>query len=225
MSSVARALRAGGLYFDGIDDYASVPRFSPSVSASNFTITFWLNLARHNVQQNFLRVGQSGTDRRVVPYVSLTNYLSLWDNFGGSIHNQASNAVLRICTWYFIAVVYRNSVKEMYLNAQRVIQYDLGFSPTEKLDSLIRIGSDTGFAYTNGIIDKVRIYNRALSADEIKAIYERDELIRDGLVLYLDFTEYEGSIAYDKSGCGNHATIYGARWVIKKQLRTLPETG
>jgi len=65
---------------------------------------------------------------------------------------------------------------------------------------------------------EVRIYNRALTEDEIKAIYERGALIRDGLVLYLDFSEYEGDIAYDKSGYGNHATIYGARWVVKKAL-------
>ncbi|MEM2410241.1 MAG: hypothetical protein QXF87_06965, partial [Thermofilaceae archaeon] len=71
------------------------------------------------------------------------------------------------------------------------------------------------------IIDDVRIYNRALSDDEIKAIYERDALIRDGLVLLLDFSEYEGDIAYDKSGCGNHATIYGARWATRKASRVL----
>ncbi|MEM4454323.1 MAG: hypothetical protein QXT28_06420 [Thermofilaceae archaeon] len=42
----------------------------------------------------------------------------------------------------------------------------------------------------------------SLTADEVRAIYERDALIRNGLVLHLDFSEGEGDIAYDKSGHG-----------------------
>ena len=34
-----------------------------------------------------------------------------------------------------------------------------------------------------------------------------------GCVLWLDFLEPSGSVTYDKSGCGNHGTIYGAKRV------------
>jgi hypothetical protein len=60
-----------------------------------------------------------------------------------------------------------------------------------------------------------------LSQDEISRIYNTGEVIKDGLVLLLDFTEGEGTTAYDKSGLGNHGTIYGAEWVVKKAKRVL----
>ncbi|MEM1522958.1 MAG: hypothetical protein QXU69_08025, partial [Thermofilaceae archaeon] len=93
--------------------------------------------------------------------------------------------------------------------------------PAPSTNTLILLEHGWGTSHTPMTIADFRVYNRALTADEIRAIYERDALIRDGLVLLLDFTEGDGSVAYDKSGCGNHATIYGARWATRKPSRVL----
>ena len=57
----------------------------------------------------------------------------------------------------------------------------------------------------------LRIYDRALSENEIKTLYNGGD-IRDGLVLYLPMDEGSGNTVYDHSGNNNHGTIYGATW-------------
>jgi len=63
-------------------------------------------------------------------------------------------------------------------------------------------------ALFNGTIDEVRIYNRALSGQEISEHYQGIYSNETGLVLHLGF---DGNIQ-DSSGQGNHATFYRATW-------------
>jgi hypothetical protein len=80
------------------------------------------------------------------------------------------------------------------------------------------IGRSDGTALWNGAIDDVRIYNRALSADEIKRLYKIGGTARintsipgptNGLVGYWTFDgkDMSGVQAYDRSGNGNHGTL------------------
>ena len=59
-----------------------------------------------------------------------------------------------------------------------------------------------------GAIDEFKIYNRALTAEEITGIYpvEKDE---SKLVVDLDFSAINEGVIADKSGKGNNATITG----------------
>lgn len=65
----------------------------------------------------------------------------------------------------------------------------------------------------DGQIDEVRVYNRALSQDEVKKLYEW----APGPVAHWDFDEYEGQTVYDKTGNGNDGTLVnGPEWVRGK---------
>ncbi len=55
---------------------------------------------------------------------------------------------------------------------------DLTFSPVKKPLLIDRIKDGSRSSSFNGIIDEVRIYNRALSAEEIKAHYNAVEIGR-----------------------------------------------
>ncbi|MBU4422136.1 LamG domain-containing protein [Patescibacteria group bacterium] len=71
-----------------------------------------------------------------------------------------------------------------------------------------------GFHFLTGSIDEVRIYNYALSADEIANLYSsaKQNYVsappRSGLVGYwtMDADDYNGTTLLDKSGRGNHGT-------------------
>jgi hypothetical protein len=63
--------------------------------------------------------------------------------------------------------------------------------------------NDGGFA---GLINEVRIYNRALSASEIQQLYLAESGLNVGLVAYYPFS----GDANDASGNGNNGTVYGA---------------
>jgi hypothetical protein len=57
----------------------------------------------------------------------------------------------------------------------------------------------------NGSIDGVKIYNRALSAEEVRYHYNRG-----GPVAHWKMDEGEGAKAYDESGNRNHGTLTGS---------------
>jgi hypothetical protein len=86
----------------------------------------------------------------------------------------------------------------------------------------------------NGFLDDVRIYNRALSADEVKRLYQlgattkvaetlnENPNLERGLVGHWtfdgpDFTDK----VYDKSGQGNHGYVYGSATSSVKTLGVL----
>ncbi|MEM2187486.1 MAG: LamG domain-containing protein [Thermofilaceae archaeon] len=219
MSSARRILRAGGLWFDGMDDYAALSGFR----YPEMTLLMWVNPdyqlpGAFQASKDIVRKGDEW-GVTTVPTFNTNGRLSInLRYFGASVQWVYPVTPLSILRWNFVAVVWRMPAGTVttYINGVKEV-----FSPgsgnmwTDTLPLRIAYGYA---GYFKGIIDKVHVYNRALSDDEIKAIYERGALIRDGLVLLLDFSEYEGNIAYDKSGCGNHATLYGARWVVKKAL-------
>jgi len=71
--------------------------------------------------------------------------------------------------------------------------------------------------YGKGAIARILMYNRPLSDTEIAYIYNNPETPpTDGLILWLNFDEGSGDIAYDKSGYGNHGTIHNAVWVSEQ---------
>ncbi len=66
--------------------------------------------------------------------------------------------------------------------------------------------------YLKGLIDDVRIYNRALSAGEIEDIYKGKNTSASGLVGHWSMHEGEEGFVSDISGNNNHGTIVGAQW-------------
>ncbi|MEM4455328.1 MAG: LamG domain-containing protein [Thermofilaceae archaeon] len=220
--SARRVLRAGGLWFDGATARVVVPHSDVlNIAPGNrITITMWAYLTGW---QRGLPVGVV-IDKRTE---GQANYNWEFNATSMIMRVHAGGRLFGVTVphslnqWNFYAMVLDGARLSGYLNAElKAERSDVAPSATNTVD--LHIGQHPAGTYrTLGIIADVRIYNRALTADEIRAIYERDALIRDGLVLHLDFSEGEGNVAYDKSGCGNHATIYGARWVIKKPLRVL----
>ena len=239
--SAGRVLRTGGLWFDGINDYVAVPHNDALNRGlgEEVTLCFWMNIP------TFLSGYRCILTKGRTLIAASANYAVRYYFYYGPYleflyHNPSQNwNVWRTVATqmvagkpYHIAVTFRFGTKEsirFYINSTLIsgswIQGS-GSDPPYISTQPLWIGRSYPGEYYNGYIDEVRIYNRALSIDEIKAIYERDEFIKDGLVLCLDFSEYEGNIAYDKSGYGNHGTIYGgAMWVVKKALRVLPKAG
>lgn len=66
----------------------------------------------------------------------------------------------------------------------------------------------------NCSIDDVRVYNRALSLLEVATLCSGND-ISDGLILYWDCNEGEGTVLHDTSGNNRHATVYSPDWRVK----------
>ncbi len=73
--------------------------------------------------------------------------------------------------WYYIATTYDGTHK-LYVNGQLVAQNRVNKSLIYETMP-VYVGANTPSAELfDGIIDEVRIYNRALSDSEIKALYD-----------------------------------------------------
>jgi len=68
-----------------------------------------------------------------------------------------------------------------------------------------------GSRHYKGLMDDIRIFNKALSVEETQALMHRRPDVDDpNLVGYWDFDEGQGQIAYDKSGNGNDGVLGGS---------------
>jgi len=220
--TASRVLRTGGLSFDGVDDYASVSD-SPYFRGSELTIMAWVNIAavRGSGWQFLISIPFSYNSYGWALIITApgTQVLFTWHWTGGHKGIFWYEDVTK-AGWINIAVTYSESNATAAIYRNGVLMSSVtGITPYVKPSSSpLTINF---FKSIKGLIGEVRIYNRALTQDEISRIYNTGEIIRDGLVLLLDFSEYEGSTAYDKSGYGNNGTIYGAQWVIKKAKRVV----
>jgi len=110
---------------------------------------------------------------------SIVNYLFYLDNTNifkfsfndGSWHSGSSDTVVPADVWSHVAVTYDKQNIKLYLNGESVLNKPETASLGQN-DIYVSIGGDmNGGSRFNGLIDEVAIYNRALSAKEIRDHY------------------------------------------------------
>jgi hypothetical protein len=97
--------------------------------------------------------------------------------FTEGIHNAVCQpSPLPSNTWTHLAATYNGSILTLYRNGVAVGATTVSstLSPTT---GTLQIGASQDGAYFKGLIDEVRIYNKALSATEIQNIYQQDSAI------------------------------------------------
>ena len=161
------------LRFDGIDDYVEAPD-SPNLDLpTSYTISAWIYGTFQKPDDNPWNV--------VVVKGWPDNY-GLWINKKLFLHHCAIISNERPCInsaesivpqnqWIQVAATFDGIYMRTYLNGTKVAE---GYYPgtLSTSDTPLRIGIHApGWAYMNGIIDEVLIFNRALTDDEIKDLY------------------------------------------------------
>jgi len=158
------------LSFDGVDDYVKIPNAPSLDPTEEITVMAWL----------FLR-GTTGTVQNAVRKES--QYLIGWINSSYEfIRWYISTAgVLKFMTcsktptelqgnWFHFAETYKsNGEFKGYLNGVLDNSTTLDANPIDTTNNVLYLGREPGGAYWNGLIDEVRIYNRALTSEEIEA--------------------------------------------------------
>ncbi len=163
------------LSFDGVNDYVEVPN-SASINPVNFvTVSAWIYPTAP---------GQSNDSKIIVKrHQTLAN-----DNYslgftsgsrpeariviGGSMKS-IYGPVLSLNAWHHLVGVYNGSTLKLYVNGTEVNS----IAASGSLDTStypLRIGTravDPVNRYFKGSIDEVRVYNRALSEQEVQSLY------------------------------------------------------
>lgn len=171
-STTATAKYARGGTFDNSGDYVTVTD-SPSLSpTSQVTLAAWVY--RNTVSDADGAIGKyySGVNRRSYLLGMNNTYAKVIISSNGTA-NTALEGVTSIDTgkWYHIAGTYDGTTLKIYVNGQLENSTPLTGGIYDSSDAL-RIGDgDQGYWPMNGLIDEARVYNRALSGNEVKQLY------------------------------------------------------
>jgi len=123
---------------------------------------------------------------------------------------------LAVNEWHHVAVVKSATLLVMYVDGQEAARRELTMSDTVILgDGFIGAWVNSAWGqtrYFNGLLDDIRIYNCALSEDEIQQLFRGDAA--SALVGHWKFDEGAGTVVTDSSGYGNDGTFEGnPQWV------------
>lgn len=206
----------GVVLVDGNNDYISTPLFN---LGSPITVSAWVK----NVINDSPVMGAAG------PGVSYGNGEVLLYFSGKSIYIQGANSggkyyqfpQLNLNDWVHLTMTrdVGNNMR-VYLNGIGSTSNPQSHSNTIQMNQIGRYSSFTNQYNVRGSIGEVRIYNRSLSEQEIRQLYNSsrkkyltsEEYVKDSLVLNLDFANPlcypgTGNTAYDLSGFGHTAYL------------------
>jgi hypothetical protein len=79
----------------------------------------------------------------------------------------------------------------------------------------LRLGTRDLKSFFEGGLSRVRIWSRALGADEVSGLYSTDAVPSDGLVAEFLLNTDTGTIATDTAQ-GNDGSIFGAAWEVQR---------
>ncbi|GEM_PF-7057975 len=154
--------------FDGSGDYVTAPD-SPLwyFGLNDFSIELWVNFNR---LKNSMLIQQPGGFE--------LNYFNGASPFLGFTKDGFDPTIVRSWapqanTWYHVGVTRTSGTYRLYVNGSQLGSEQANLSPVPDVTSDVRIGSwyfNSSYDM-DGLLDEISIYNRRLTADEIRGIY------------------------------------------------------
>ncbi len=169
----------GALDFDGNNDYVNVGNISSFDFSESFTIGVWVNLnkfgdARSNCENKRANIVSAGANPSGVLELGTISGDRFWANIKTETWLEISTPGI-VNQWVYLNLINDRSINQfrMVINGETKTQGS--YTSLTSNQGIVRIGGTTpncSYGYTDGLIDDVRIYNRALSEAEIQKIYE-----------------------------------------------------
>ena len=159
----------GSLTFDGSNEYVARPNFIGTTST--FSVCHWIKLAANQTTRTIFS-NYTSSNRGWVTGISDNSQNVVKFYLGNTVHLYASSA-LDINVWYLVSVTYDNGNPKIYINDtlnNSSSSATVVFGSTLYSNDIGRLG--VGAQYFNGSIANVFVYNRALTADEVRRNYE-----------------------------------------------------
>ncbi len=225
--------------FDGTNDYVNAG--SPAVldDMGPITVSGWINADTMGSTRIINKSGAGFTsgwifrlcnsDGANCPSTGNTlNFAAGFSGLAGRWYAPANS--INTGQWIFVVVSYdRSSLSNdpvFYINGVKVTTTEAATPSGTYLSDAsasLHIGADSdGSSGLDGKIDEVRIYNRALSADEVAELYRLNTPTGTDTSLkgYWSFNgkDVSGTTAYDRSGAGNTGTLTNGPAITEGKL-------
>ncbi len=163
----------GAVQFDDLSSHIEIPM--EGMSASSGTVALWAKLfpEQKSPEHRYL-FGHTTVphyNNRIQLYMdSSTTMLDV--GLGDNHETNSDMAMLEVNTWHHIALTWNKGTYLVFLNGEELATGD--YTGLENISRTANIGNngriDSQDQSFNGLIDDVRIYNYALSKNEIKAL-------------------------------------------------------
>lgn len=172
-------------YFDGIDDEIIVGN-SSNLNPSAITIAFWIMPQELTCFDTFITKGGNAqysgqTSQYTLYYCSLLRYLSI--DYYYSNYQYFSNSPLNTDTWQFVVMTHSGTTVKFYINGNLDNEITNASPMANPTAQDLYIGTEENHRsdlFYHGIMDDIRIYNRALAQEEVTALYQ---MISDTILL------------------------------------------
>jgi Ca2+-binding RTX toxin-like protein len=171
-AAIAPGWVANGFAFDGVDDNVQAPTAGLPIGSADRTLALWARIDQLVATETFFAgYGAPGSYSEYYVLGTLTDgtlFASTWNPalFG---------PVLQTGRWYHLAMTNVGQSFKLYLDGAEVASADMDVNtPAGSTFSMGRLlYSDIGDERRlDGMVDEVTVYDRALSAAEIKALYD-----------------------------------------------------
>ena len=216
--------QGNGGYFDvdGTNDALTTPDSSNLDLANEFTIEGWVWWNQHKNYGSLLVKGPGGSGQ-LFNYSFFFYASQIAFGYGDGVSFYATyinNSLLPTNQWHHIMGTFDGGELKFYLNGKLRSTTAGGGPPNQNNDALNVIQTQYPI---DGRIANARVYNRALSAQEVLQNYQAEQyrfetpegVVTNGLLLLLDASDpnsYPGSGAdwYDLSGNNFHMKLYNS---------------
>ena len=163
--------------FDGVDDFIDVPDAQSIDFTGDMTISMWVQPRGTQKSNADIISKHSNGGYMIEQNLNSTNqYYFAWDTTGaGAYTGQAALTTLAANVWQHFVVVKSGATITHYLNGVQTAQAT-GSSATISVNAQpLRIGNwaSTSGRQWNGLLDDLKMYNLALSADQVKVEYNQ----------------------------------------------------
>jgi hypothetical protein len=225
---------AQGLSLDGVNDYVTVPH-APRLDAFPLSVAAWFKTTTTEGLRAVVNKYAAGSFNGYQVFFnngdlcawllrSSSNYI--YDGGGCTMKATGFNDG----QWHQVVFVADASGGRLYVDAvQKASQPWTGPAGAPSTTQELRLGHYPGVtggdSYLPGLLDEVRVYDRALSAAEVAQIYGEVPSI-DGLIAQWRLDEGSGVTTADSSGSGHAGSLVnGAGWTDGRSGRGLSFDG
>lgn len=165
--------------FDGVDDYIDIGDSQVLKLNSGGSICSWVNFNSFNgsswsstivgkgysswPNHHYILFKESGTTRLLFSVSDGTNFIGT---------SGPKTPPLSLDTWYFVVATWDDLIKSIYLDGSLCQSISSDIMPIDSADPISIGKTGTSGYYTHGKIQDVRLYNRALTSEEIYILYD-----------------------------------------------------
>lgn len=160
----------GAYRFDGVDDKITSTQTVP-FNLTVFTVSFWISTTTTNNTVVMERGANNGWSIQTMPSHLGVGKIGMVS--GGTSSVARSLNTINDGAWHYVAIVNNNAVATVYVDGEDVTLGNVTGAPSYNSVPFIIGQRETDIGVFNGGISNVKIFNRALTPEEIAVEYKR----------------------------------------------------